>query len=316
MKAMVYNEYGFPESLELQNIDKPVLGDNDVLVNVLASSVNWLDWHFLTGKPFMARLMSGLFKPKYPVLGIDVAGLVEEVGSGVTDFQQGDPVFGAAKHGCFAEYVALNEAMLVRKPDGLTFEEAAAIPGAAVPALHAIRDHGRIQPGHRVLINGASGGVGSFAVQIARAFGAIVTGVCSKRNLSLVLSAGADQVIDYTREDFIRDGPKYDLIFDVVANRSYSKCKGALQPRGIYLTSAFSPFLVVRGSISKVRGGATLVPLPPKPPNKIDLDSLVEMFRAGKIKPIVDRCFPLRELPSAFRYLEKGHARGKVVITI
>jgi len=316
MKAMVYSKYGPPESLELQNIDKPAAGGSDVLVKVLASSVNWLDWHFLTGKPLMARLMAGVFKPKYPVLGIDVAGLVEEVGSGVTEFQPGDAVFGAAKHGCFAEYVVLHEEALVKKPDGLTFEEAAAMPGTGVPALHAIHDHGHIKPGHSVLINGASGGVGSFAVQIARAYGAVVTGVCSESNLGLVLSAGADQVIDYNREDFARDGQKYDLIFDVVANRSYSECREALLPHGIYLTSAFSPLLVVRSAFSKIGGGATLVPLPPKPPSKSDLDSLVDLYEAGNLKPIIDRCYPLHELPAALRYLEKGHARGKVVITI
>jgi NADPH:quinone reductase-like Zn-dependent oxidoreductase len=264
----------------------------------------------------MARLMAGVFKPKYPVLGIDVAGQVEAVGSSVTEFQPGDAVFGAAKHGCFAEYVVSGEAALVKKPDSLTFEEAAAIPGAAVPALHAIRDHGQIKPGMRVLINGASGGVGTFAVQIARAYGAMVTGVCSERNLELVLSVGANQVVDYTEEDFIQDGQRYNLIFDVAATRSFSECKEALAPKGTFLTSAFSPLLAARGAISSIRGHKKLVPLPPKFPSHSDLLCLKQLSEAGELKSVIDRCYPLSELPLALRYLEKGHTRGKVVISL
>ena len=316
MKAMVYYEYGSPDVLELQEIEEPVVNDDQVLVRVHAASVNWLDYHFLTGTPFMVRLMAGLLKPKNKVLGIDVAGRVEAVGANVKQFQPGDEVFGSSSHGCFAEYVCVSEAEVVTKPANMSFEQVAAVPGAATPALQGLRDHGQIQPGQKVLINGASGGVGTFAVQLAKSFGAEVTGVCSTRNLDLVRSIGADQVVDYTQEDFTQTGERYDLIFDVVAKRSFSDCKRALKPQGIYVTTEFSPVLALVGRWRSMTGNQKMVPLPPKPPSKTDLAFLKEHLEAGTVTPTIDRRYSLSELPDALRYLEKGHAQGKVVITV
>jgi NADPH:quinone reductase-like Zn-dependent oxidoreductase len=316
MKAVVYHEYGSPDVLELQEIEKPVVNDDQVLVRAHAASVNWLDWHFLMGTPFLARLMAGLRKPKHEVLGIDVAGRVEAVGANVTQFQPGDEVFGSSSHGCFAEYACVSEAHLALKPDSMTFEEVAAVPGAATPALQGLRDHGQIQPGQKVLINGASGGVGTFAVQLAKSFGAEVTGVCSTRNTGPVRSIGADQVVDYTQEDFTQTGERYDLIFDVLAKRSFSDCKRALKPRGIYVTTAFSPVLALGGLWKSMTGNQKMVPLPPKPPNKTDLVFMKELLEARKVTPTIDRRYSLSELPDALRYLERGHAQGKVVIIL
>jgi NADPH:quinone reductase-like Zn-dependent oxidoreductase len=316
MKAMVYHNYGSPDNLELQEIEMPVVKDDQVLVKVHAASVNWLDWHFLTGTPFLARIMAGLLKPKNKVLGIDVAGRVEAVGANVTQFQPGDEVFGSSTHGCFAEYVCVSEEGVVTKPANMTFDQVAAVPGAAIPALQALRDHGQIQPGQKVLINGASGGVGTFAVQIAKSFGAKVTGACSTRNLDLVRSIGADQVIDYTQEDFTQNGQRYDLIFDAVAKRSFSDCKRVLQPHGIYITTAFSPALALIGLWTSMTGDKKLVPLPPKAPAKGDLVFMKELLEGGRVAPVIDRRYSLGEIPDALRYLEKGHARGKVVITV
>lgn len=316
MKAMVYCSYGSPDCLELQEIEMPVVQEDQVLVGVRAASVNWHDWHFMTGTPFLARVMAGLRRPKQKVLGIDVAGRVEAVGTNVKHFQPGDEVFGSSSHGCFAEYACVSEAHLVLKPAGMTFEQVAAVPGAAISALHGLRDHGQIQPGQKVLINGASGGVGTFAVQLAKAFGAEVAGVCSTRNLDLVRSLGADQVIDYTQEDFTQNGERYDLIFDVVAKRSFSDCRRALRPRGIYVTTRFSPLLALAGAWNAVAGNQKMVPLLPKPPNKTDLVFVKELLEAGKMTPTIDRRYALSELRDALRYLEKGHARGKVVITV
>ena len=316
MKAIVYHNYGSPDNLELQEIEIPVVKDDQVLVKVHAASVNWLDWHFLTGTPFVARLMAGLLKPKNKVLGIDVAGRVEAVGANVTQFQPGDEVFGSNTHGCFAEYVCVSEEGVVTKPANLTFEEVAAVPGAASTALRALRDHGQIQPGQEVLINGASGGVGTFAVQIAKSFGAKVTGVCSTRNLDMVRSIGADQVIDYTQDDFTQNGERYDLIFDAVAKRSFSDCKRALKPQGIYITTAFSPLLALEGLWKSMTGSKKMVPLLAKAPNKRDQVFMKELLEGGEVTPVIDRRYSLSEVPDALRYLEKGHAQGKVVITV
>jgi NADPH:quinone reductase-like Zn-dependent oxidoreductase len=316
MKAMVYHEYGSPDVLELQEIEDPVVNDDQVMVRVHAASVNWLDWHFLTGTPFLARLMAGWLKPKNKVLGIDLAGRVEAVGADVKQFQPGDEVFGSTSHGCFAEYVCVSEAEVVTKPANMSFEEVAAVPGAATPALQGLRDHGHVQPGQKVLINGASGGVGTFAVQIAKSFGAEVTGVCSTRNLDLVRSIGAGQVVDYIQEDFTQTGERYDLIFDVVAKRSFSDCKRALEPQGIYVTTEFSPVLALAGRWRSMTRNQKMVPLPPKPPSKTDLVFMKELLEAGKMTPTIDRRYSLSELPDALRYLERGHARGKVIITM
>lgn len=316
MKAMIYHEYGSPDHLVLDEMEKPVARDGEVLVKVHAASVNWHDWHFLTGTPFLARLMAGPLGPKNKVLGIDLAGRVDTVGADVSRFQPGEEVFGSADHGCFAEYVCVAETSLEAKPANLTFEEAAAVFGAAVTALHALRDQGQVQPGQKVLINGASGGVGTFAVQIARSLGAEVTGVCSSRNLELVRSIGADNVIDYTKEDFTRNGQRYDLIFDAVAKRSFSECKCALNPKGLYITTEFSPLLAIKGLLLSMTGRKRMTPLPPKPPNKADQVFLRELLDSGKVAPIIDSTYSLKDVPDALRHLEKGHARGKIVILI
>jgi NADPH:quinone reductase-like Zn-dependent oxidoreductase len=316
MKAMVYHAYGSPDNLEFAEIEMPVVKDDEVLVKVHAASVNWLDWHFLAGSPFLVRLMAGLRKPKYPVLGIDFAGRIEAIGTNVTQFQQGDDVFGAIRHGCFAEYVCVTEDELVNKPANLTFEEAAAVPGAGSTALRALRDYGQVQPGQNVLINGASGGVGIFAVQIAKAMGAVVTGVCSTRNLEIVSAIGADKIIDYTRDDFTQNGESYDLIFDAVAKHSFSECKGALKLQGIYITTAFSPGLVLRANWLSITGNKNLAPISPVHPNKTNLTFLANLLENGYVKPAIDRHYSLRELPDALRYLENGHVRGKIVVTI
>ncbi|MEJ2601373.1 MAG: NAD(P)-dependent alcohol dehydrogenase [Anaerolineales bacterium] len=316
MKAIVYTQYGSPDGLQLKEVEKPAPKSDEVLVKVHAAAVNWLDWHFLTGTPFLARFMAGLLKPKNNVLGIDMAGRVEAVGANVTQFQPDDEVFGSTDHGCFAEYVCVSEKRVVKKPANVTFEEAASVLGAAATALHAMRDHGQIQPGQSVLINGASGGVGTFAVQIAKSLGAEVTGVCSTRNLDLVRSIGADRVIDYTKEDFSQNENCYDLIFDVVAKRSFADCKRALKSQGIYITSEFSPALALRGQWISMTGSKKMAPLPPKPPDTADQAFLKKLLENREIFPVIDRCYSLNEVPDALRYLEKGHARGKVVIQV
>ena len=316
MKAMVYQSYGSTDNLRLAEIDIPSIMADEVLVRARAASVNWIDWHFLTGTPFLARIMAGLLKPKNKVLGIDLAGRVEAIGENVTQFQLGDEVFGSTSHGCFAEYVCVNESELVKRPANLTFEEAAAVPGAATPALQALRDHGQVQPDDKVLINGASGGVGSFAVQIAKSMGAQVTGVCSTTNLDMVRSIGADQIIDYTQKDFTQSENRYDLIFDIVANRSFSSCKGALTSQGIYITSEFSPILLLREKWISLIGTKKMVALPPNPPNQMDLVYLNQLLEVGKIQPVIDRCYLLSEVPEALTYFAKGHSKGKVIITI
>lgn len=316
MKAMVYHDYGTPDVLKLQEMDRPTVKDSDVLVKVIASSVNWIDWHFLTGSPFMARVLAGLFKPKNQVLGIDFAGRIEAVGENTNKFQPGDEVFGSAKYGCFAEYVAVSEKEAMQKPSILSMEELAAVPGAAIPAIHALRDHGQVQPGQRTLINGASGGVGTFAVQIAKAMGAKVTAVCSARNFELVSAMGADRVIDYTCEDFAEDGQCYDLIFDAVGKRTYTDCEPALKPQGIYISTQFSPVSALQGKLISISGGKKLIPLAPAQGCKRDQLFIIELIQGGKMKPVIDRHYSLPQVPEALRYLSEGHARGKVVITL
>jgi len=315
---MVYHEYGSPDNLEMQEVEMPTVKDDEVLVRVHAASVNALDWHFLTGTPFLARVMAGgLLKPKQTILGVDLAGRVEAVGAGVTRFQPGDEVFGGSgTGGAFAEYAAATEADIQPKPANVTFEEAAAAGAAAHTALQMLRDAGQIEAGQNVLINGASGGVGTFAVQIAKAFGARVTGVCSARNLDLVRSIGANQVIDYTREDFTRKDQRYDLIFDVAAKLSFSDCKRALAPQGVYVTTEFSPALVLRGLWASMTGDKKLVSRLAKPPNERDWVFMKELLESGQVRPVVDRRYTLSEVPEALRYLGEGHARGKVVITV
>ncbi len=325
MKAIVYRNFGSPKVLRLEEIEKPVPNDNQVLVRVRAASVNPLDWHYMEGTPYIARLLGfGLFKPADPRLGVDYAGTVEAVGKSVTQFKPGDEVFGG-RGGAFAEYVTvLEDRAVVLKPANLTFEQAAAVPIAAITALQALRDSGKVRPGQKVLINGASGGVGTFAVQIAKSFGAEVTGVSSTRNLDLVRSIGADHVIDYTREDFTRSGQRYDLILDNVGNHSLLECRRVLSPKGRYI-------LIGGGGPSAKWIGPLATPIRSyvlswfvsqdmemmlAQLNKKDLTILADLMQAGKVTPVIDRRYSLSEVPEAIRYLEKGHARGKVVITL
>ena len=322
MKAIVYEEYGSPDVLELQEIDKPVVNDDGVLVRVRAASANPYDWHFMRGKPYFMRMQTGLLKPKANRLGVNLAGQVEAVGKNVTQFHPGDEVFGGGD-GAFAEYVCGSEDRLVLKPANLTFEQAAAVPTAAFTALQGLRDKGRIQPGQKVLINGASGGVGTFAVQIAKSFGAEVTGVCSTRNVDKVRSIGAHQVIDYTHEDFTHGGQRYDLMLDSVGNRSLSECRRVLASKGTYVIvggpdggrwlGPMAHFL--RTLVLSLFVSQKVVVLMAKR-NKEDLLVLKELLEAGKVTPVIDRTYPLSEVPEAIRYLEEGHAQGKVVIAV
>jgi NADPH:quinone reductase-like Zn-dependent oxidoreductase len=318
MKAIVYTTYGPPDVLRLAEVAKPVPMDGEVLVKVQAASANPLDWHLMRGKPFLVRLMvGGLLRPKNTILGSDVAGRVEAVGGAVTRFQPGDEVFGGKGVGGFAEYVCVSEDRLARKPAGLSFEEAAAVPGAAITALQGLRDRGKIQRGQKVLIEGASGGVGTFAVQLAKAFGAEVTGVCSTRKVDTARSLGADHVIDYTREDFTQNGKQYDLIVATNAHHSIFEYKRALSPQGTYvmvgggrkqiLQALFlGPWIARRKKL-----GSLLVKRNPE-----NLIFLKELLDAGTLVPVIDRRYPLSEAAEALRYLEEGHAKGKVVITV
>ncbi len=321
MKAIVFTEYGPPDVLQLKEVEKPTPKEDEVLVKVHAASVNARDWHLMRADPFLVRLMTGLLKPKNKMFGSDVAGRVEAVGKNVKQFQPGDEVFGDIGpygNGAFAEYASVPEEALALKPASMTFEEVAAVPSAAVAALQGLRDQGQIQPGQKVLINGASGGVGTFAVQIAKSFGAEVTGVCSTRNLDMARSIGADQVIDYTQEDFTQNGQRYDLILDNVGNPSVYKrfYKRSLSPTGIcviiagsfFLRLFLGPWMSMTGS-NKIGTFMTVT-------KKEDLVFMKELLEAGKVVPVIDRRYPLSEVPEAIRYLEEGHARGKVIITV
>ncbi len=320
MKAMVYDRYGSPDVLRLRHVDKPALAEDGVLVRVRAASVNPVDWHTVTGKPYLVRLQAGLRKPKSGLLGVDFAGTVEAVGARVNGFQPGDEVFGA-RSGALGEYVCART--VVPKPANLTFEEAAAGPVAAVTALQGLRDKGRLQPGQKVLINGASGGVGTFAVQIAKALGAEVTGVCSTGNVDLVGSLGADDVIDYTKDDFTRSGRRYDLMLDNAGNRSWSDCKRVLDDNGTLVFVGGpkkNPFIgpmghCVRVLIASMPEGRS-VKMFIAQVTKEDLNFLCELLEAGKVKPVVERRYELSGAPEALRYLGQGHARGKIVVTL
>ena len=317
MKAIVCSNYGSPDVLRCEDVEKPITGDNEVLIKVRAASVNPVDRLF-RGRPYLVRIVTGLRKPKNPRLGRDLAGEVEAVGRNVTQFKAGDAVFGTCL-GALAEYVSAPESALVMKPDNVTFEQAAAAPIAALTALQGLRDKGQIQPGQKVLINGASGGVGTFAVQIAKSFGADVTGVCSTRNAGLVRSLGADRVIDYTQEDFTQGARRYDLIFDCVSNHSLSARRRVLNPNGVCVIVGASK---LRTTLSHALKGLVWSRFVSQNfvifvarLRKDDLTILGELMQAGKITPVIDRTYPLSEVPDAFRHLEEGHARGKIVIT-
>jgi NADPH:quinone reductase-like Zn-dependent oxidoreductase len=316
VKAIVQNEYGSPDVLELKEIDKPVVKDDEVLVRVHAAALHAGDYFAMRGVPVGVRMTVGWPKPKNYVPGFDVAGHVEAVGKNVKQFQPGDEVFGACNRTC-AEYVCAGEINFLPKPANLTLEQAAAVPTSAVAALQGLRDAGKVQPGQKVLINGASGGVGTFAVQIAKAFGAEVTGVCSTRNVDMVRSIGADHVIDYTQEDFTQSGQRYDLILDNVANRSFSDCRRALTPQGTLIPNSGHGGM---GYVVKALVLSLFMRQQGRPyfavPKREDLVVLKELIESGKVAPVIDRTYPLSETPEAFRYLDKGHARGKVVITM
>src|SRR5215212_1237788 len=321
MKAIVYDNYGSPDVLRCEEIEQPTVGDNEVLIKVSAASLNPLDYHLLR-HPFIRRLLLALSKQKITRPGRDVAGEVAAVGSLVTQFKPGDAVFGACG-GAFAEYTSASESALVIKPDNVTFEQAASVPVAAMTALQGLRDKGRIQPGQKVLINGASGGVGTFAVQIAKSFGAEVTGVCSTRNVEMVRSIGADQVIDYTREDFTQSGQRYDLIFQLAGTRSPLDCRRALTSRGTLVQISGDSNDRWIGPVDRIIKAVVLSPFVSQKmasftvkPNKEDLRFLKQLIEAGQLAPVIDRTYPLSETPEAIRYLENGHARGKVVITV
>ena len=313
MKAIVYAKYGAPEDvLELKEVEKPSPTDGKVLVKIFAASINWADEAAVRGKPFLVRVTHGLLKPKNRILGTDIAGQVEAVGSNVKQFQPGDEVFGdigGFGFGAFAEYVSVPENTLALKPANISYEEAAAVPQYAVVALQGLRDKGEIQSGQKVLINGASCGIGTFAVQIAKSFGAEVTGVCSTKNMDMVRSIGADHVIDYTKEDFTQKEQRYDLILDIVANRSVSDYARALSPNGRYVAVAFKP-----GAMFARNGDKKVIQLSHEP-NVTDLAYMKELIEAGKVVPIIDRSYPLSKIAEAFQYYEEG-AQGKVVITM
>jgi len=323
MKAIVRTRYGPPDVLKLEEVPKPTPGDDQVLIRVHAASVNAADWHLLTADVFLVRLMGrGLLRPKNKILGADIAGRVEAVGRNAKQFKPGDEVFGdifQSGGGGFAEYACAREDALALKPASLTFEEAAAVPLAAVTALQGLRDKGKIQPGQKVLINGASGGVGMFAVQIAKSFGAEVTAVCSTRNLDMVRSIGADHVIDYTKEDFTKSRQRYDLILAANGYHPILDYRRALSPKGIYVMSGGSgaqmfQALLLGPWISMI-GSKKMGALSAKA-NPRDLAFVKQLLEAGKVKPVIDRRYPLSEVPEALRYLGEGHARGKVVITM
>ena len=321
MRAIVRDKFGPPDVLELQETDKPDVTDDGVLVRVGATSVNPADWYSLTGTPYVARVQAGLLKPKSNRLGVDFAGTVEAVGSDVTQLRPGDEVFGG-RSGAFAEYVCVREGVAL-KPANLTFEQAATVPVAALTALQGLRDKGQIQPGQKVLINGASGGVGTFAVQIAKALGAEVTGVCSTRNVDLVRSIGADHVIDYTHDDFTRSDQRYDLMLDIAGSRPWSECRRVLNPQAILVIVGAPKGNRLIGPLShivKVRLAALRssqkVALFIAKFNKPDLDALRELLEAGKVTPVVDRRYEFSQTADALRYLGEGHAQGKIVITV
>lgn len=322
MKAIVYTEYGSPDVLHLEDVEKPVPAADEVLIKVQAASVNAADLHFLRADPFPIRFMAGLLKPKNTILGADIAGRVEAIGSSVTQFKPGDEVFGDLS-GCglggFAEYVCAREDALVLKPAGLTFEQAAAVPMAAVTALQGLRTHGRIQPGQKVLINGASGGVGSFAVQIAKSFGAEVTAVCSTRNVAMARSMGADHVVDYTQEDFTQGAQRYDLILASNGYHPISDYQRTLSPAGTYVTTggavAQMSQAMLQGRWISMTGSKKMGNMLAKP-NQKDLAFIKDLLEAGKVVPVIDRSYPLNKVPEALRYLEEGHTQGKIVITV
>lgn len=321
MKALVQDTYGASEVLQLRDIDPPVVRENEVLVRVHAAALHIGDWHLMTGQPYLLRLGFGLRGPRTAVRGMDVSGRIEAVGEGVTGLRPGDEVFGTCD-GALAEYARARQDTLLHKPSSLTFEQAAAVPTSAATALQALREQGRVQPGQRVLVIGAAGGVGLYAVQLAKAFGAHVTGVCSSTKVELVRSVGADEVIDYTRQDFAELGQRYDLILDTAGNRALSLLRRALTPRGTLVIVGGENGGRWLGGVERALGALMLAPFVSHRlrglvalTRRQDLELLKELIEAGKVRPVIDRTFPLREGREAVRFLEEGRARGKVVVT-
>src|ERR1700733_12330386 len=326
MKAIVFHNYGSPDVLKCEEIETPTAGDDEVLIKVRAAALNPYDWHFVRGMPYLIRIMAGLRKPKVTRLGFDVAGEVEAVGRKVTRFKPGDPVFGGcfgARAGAFAEYACTSESALALKPHNVTFEQAAAVPMGALTALQGLRAKGHIKPGQKVLVNGAAGGVGSLAVQIAKSFGTEVTGVCSTRNVDLVRSIGADQVIDYTQQDFTKSGHCYELIFDAVGNRTLSAMRRILSSNGVLVMAGgeagrgmISPVVrTIQAGVLSRSGSQKFVGLLARS-SKEDLTIIHDLMATGKVTPVIDRRYKLNEVPEGIRYLEEGHARGKIVISL
>ena len=321
MKAIVQDKYGLPDVLELKDIDKPIVNDDEVLLRVHAASLSIANWHLLRGIPYIMRIGTGPLKPRQEVPGVDVAGQVEAVGRNVKQFRAGDEVFGWCK-GAFAEFARAGENNFLAKPANLTFEQAAAVGDSAITALNAVRDQGKVQPGHKVLINGASGGVGPFAVQIAKSFGAEVTGVCSTRNVDMVRSIGANQVIDYTQEDFTQSGQRYDVMLDVAGSRSLSDCRRALTPRGTFILVGYLDLGRWFGLARQIKALSSSpfvrqrVRVLIATHNREDLVALKELVEAGEVAPVIDRRYQLSEVPEALRYQGEGHAQGKIVITV
>jgi NADPH:quinone reductase-like Zn-dependent oxidoreductase len=319
MKALCVSKYGPLDDLFLQDVEKPIPKDHEVLIKVKATSVNYNSLIFTTGKPFVGRFFSGLIKPGQKIPGNDIAGIVESAGKSVKQFKPGDEVFGdLTTFGAFAEYVTAHENELILKPDFLSFEDAAAAPEAGLVALQALRDHGNIQPNQRVLINGASGGIGTFAVQIAKSLGAEVSAVCSTRNIELVQSIGADHIIDYTREDFVEKSPGFDLIISTVGYRPIKDFKKALNPKGIYIATGGTMSQIFQammlGPFLSERDGKRLGSMVVKP-NK-DLDFLTGLMESGEVKPIIEKTFPLVDIVNALKHYDTGHASGKIIIIL
>ena len=321
MKAITFYQYGSPDVLQMEDIPKPVPADDDILVKVHATAANPLDWHLMRADPFLVRLGEGFWKPKSNILGADFAGIVEAVGKDVTEFQPGDAVFGSKGKDGFAEYICVKEKHIVLKPEHLSFEDAASVGVVALTAVQGLRDSGNIQAGQKVLINGASGGIGTFAVQYAKSKGAEVTGVCSGRNVELVKSLGADHVVDYTKEDFTRRTDKYDLIYDTVGNRSVWDYKRALAPDGKTVIAGFTtiPWLfsvILFSGFATRNSNQSIGMMPVASTKKEDLIYIKDLLASGKVKAVIDKCYPFEETAEAIRYLETGRARGKVIVNI
>ena len=317
MKAVVYTKYGIPDVLELKEVEKPVAGDNEMLIKVHASSVSPMDFRFRDGTTLIARFMTGLLKPKpsVQILGVEFAGEVEEVGKDVTAFKPGDQVYGGGQPGAHAEYMCIPEEKVGMKPANMSYEEAAGVPFCGTTAVYYLKYKADIQAGQRVLINGASGGVGTFAVQLAKHYEAEVTGVCSTANLEMVASLGADRVIDYTKEDFTKSGETYDIIFDAVGKRSFSQCKDSLKPGGYYLnTVATIPLILQMLWTSKIGDKTAVFGMPPCTTKEFNI--LKDIIEAGRMKTVIDRTYSLSGIAEAHAYAEKGHAKGKVIVIV